>query len=332
MGIFRRLVLGTFGTGPERRTVGRLVAANVAVTVGVVALSEALAATATRRRLLAGEPVDDAVVTARDIQAKHMTWSVVNLEELRLHTLLTHQFVHGNLSHLASNMAALCVFGPTAAAAIGSTRLFYGVYLAGGAAGALAWTAEQVAAFQRDGTSEKYMRRVAGVGYADMGNGVRLTIPVTHGQLVDRAEELAIGASASVACVAAVAAAVHPLGRLLYFRNATVVGVAVATDVLALLSRKNEEFDAPVRVGSMAHVGGALAGLAFVALAGRAGLVRRLAGSSLNGSRAFFGGGAGAGDVLRSAASGGGAGGAAPYLARARGALGQFRAGGWPKK
>jgi membrane associated rhomboid family serine protease len=82
-------------------------------------------------------------VADQRLMLDHFTVSLKGLSEYRLHTLFTSSFFHTELFSLLGTLVGLHAFGNNLKIAAGA-RAFLGLYVVGGAAGAIAQTALQV--------------------------------------------------------------------------------------------------------------------------------------------------------------------------------------------
>lgn len=193
---------------------------------------------------------------------KHLAVSLESIEDLRLHTLVTHMFMHAGPRHLASNLVPLLVLGPMVASAL-SPRAFLALYVGGGVAAAAGWCVERVLEIQRNGTSvvSRVSHRPVVV---ELPGGIAVSLANPFVEDISLAEQRCVGSSGAVYTVMGAAAALFPAQRLLLLTNRGLFLLLMASDLVHVLSRGGSS-----PVGHSAHLTGGLVGFASGAVVAR---------------------------------------------------------------
>lgn len=169
------------------------------------------------------------------VMAEHFLVSWSHLEEGRIWTLLTAVFSHNLLFHLLINMIVLMSFGPPLERLMGAGR-FLAFYLVAGVVGSLA--------------------------HAAVSNF-----------LMERPAQAALGASSALAGVLLLFSFTFPKATVLFFFVIPMPAIAAALvfigiDIWGLIMQIDADGGWPI--GHGAHLGGALTGIVYYAVRGRA--------------------------------------------------------------
>jgi len=170
-------------------------------------------------------------------------FSINNLEQGRLHTLVTSFFSQARPDHFLLNMIALHVFGPPVLNALGTAR-FVAVYMAAGVCSNLAQMLYSVLTSSHSGPYDLHVRY-----------------------------QSSLGASGCVNAISMIFACLYPRSRLLVMLVLPMPAFAVVAAFLAYdIYSASTSFDS--RVGHASHIGGAAFG-AFYYLAFLRRMLRR---------------------------------------------------------
>jgi len=195
---------------------------------------------------------------------ENFTTNLTNFKEGRVYTPGTASISHQNLMHFGGNMFAMFLFGWNTYRVIG-TAAFYGLYAIGGVVCSVTHLVSNIVTGRTQPPLTKYEREKLEHLAEELGSMEQLDHALSP-QAKDRlryADKPSLGASGSVMAIAATAACLFPMDRVL-LRNIQLplpiaVGIYFASDLFGLMQESMTDH--------AGHIGGLLCGLAYVTTA-----------------------------------------------------------------